>query len=72
MTFINGYRGPKLRAIDMRSQENVIGARPDLIKPIDAIVKSYVETAMVLCLGDKKLASERLGMSQARLESWLK
>jgi transcriptional regulator of acetoin/glycerol metabolism len=42
-------------------------ARPDLVRPLKQIEQEHIESAMILCAGDRNLAADRLRISRATL-----
>jgi DNA-binding NtrC family response regulator len=40
---------------------------PDLVRPLKVIAREAVESAMILCSGDRDEAAKRLGISRAKL-----
>ena len=45
--------------------------RPELVKPLRQITREHVESALILCAGNRGLAAKRLGMSLRTLMRWV-
>jgi DNA-binding NtrC family response regulator len=46
-------------------------ARPDLVRPLREVIFDYVERAMILCDGNRKLAAQRLQISYRTLLTYV-
>lgn len=46
-------------------------ARPDLVKSLETVILDYVETALILCLGQRNLTAAKLGISVQTLRTYI-
>lgn len=47
-------------------------ARPDLVRPLNTVIRETIERALILCAGDKIMAAAQLGMNLRGLRRKLK
>jgi hypothetical protein len=45
--------------------------RPDLVRPLEEVVREHVESALILCVGNRKLAATRLRISYTGIRNWV-
>lgn len=42
--------------------------RPELVRPLGTVAREAIESALILCGGNRKLAARRLGISRETLQ----
>ena len=69
-------RNPRNAEVMQRLEAEVMALRarprPDLVRPLEEIQREAIESALILCAGDRCLAAERLGISRAAMYRYVR
>jgi transcriptional regulator with PAS, ATPase and Fis domain len=49
----------------------IVRPRPDLVRPLRTVERETVESALILCEGNRGLAAKRLGIAYRTLMRWV-
>jgi hypothetical protein len=49
-----------------------VAARPDLVRPMKVVIRETIESALILCEGNRRLAAKRLGLSYATVRNYVR
>jgi transcriptional regulator with PAS, ATPase and Fis domain len=50
----------------------IVRERPDLVRPLRAVERAHVESALILCGGNRQLTAKRLQVSLATVQRWVR
>lgn len=70
-TIVRRWPASPLPAIIDRTKLDRAKPRPDLVKPLKSAKRAHIESALILCGGDRSLAARQLGVSRGALQKWI-